>query len=89
MDKMLYGRREAVRLLSISLRSLDYLISGKQLVSRRVGRRVLVPQRALEQFVRTHHIVAKPSSSFRQERQNSVAGASQSPQDARQLRTEG
>jgi excisionase family DNA binding protein len=54
-DKILVGRKEAARLLSVSLRSLDYLIARRELPARRVGRRVLIHRRALEQFaVRDH-----------------------------------
>ena len=53
--KLLLSKREAAQALSISLRGLEYLISRKELVARRVGRRVLIPTAALEQFVRRDH----------------------------------
>jgi hypothetical protein len=40
---MLYTRKEAAHQLSISIRSLDYLISSKQLNTRRIGSRILIP----------------------------------------------
>jgi len=55
-DKLLYTKREAAQLLSISLRSLDYLIVSQQLATRRIGRRVLVHRDSVEQFARTDHV---------------------------------
>ena len=54
-DKILVNRKEACRLLSLSLRSLDYLIMRRELPARRVGRRVLIPRHALELFARRDH----------------------------------
>jgi excisionase family DNA binding protein len=54
-DQILLNRKEAARLLSVSLRSLDYLIQRRELPARRVGRRVLIPRRALEQFAQRDH----------------------------------
>jgi len=42
-DKLLLSRREAAALLSISQRSLDYLIAENILPVRRIGSRVLIP----------------------------------------------
>lgn len=55
-DKVLYTKREAAHLLSISLRSLDYLIVSHQLPTRRIGRRVLVHRESIEQFARMDHV---------------------------------
>jgi excisionase family DNA binding protein len=49
-DKLLVSRRDAAAMLSISLRTLDKLVSGKCIAVRKVGARVLVPRRALERF---------------------------------------
>jgi hypothetical protein len=54
-ERLLYSRRDAARLLSISTRSLDYLIGTKQLTARRLGRRLLVPRTELLRFVRADH----------------------------------
>jgi hypothetical protein len=54
-DKLLLSRREAAALLSISQRSLDYLIAGKILPVRRIGSRVLIPTGVLLRFARTDH----------------------------------
>jgi excisionase family DNA binding protein len=51
-EKVLYTKREAAHLLSISLRSLDYLIFSQQLPARRIGRRVLLHRDSIEQFAR-------------------------------------
>ena len=55
-EKVLYTKREAAELLSISIRSLDYLITSRQLPTRRIGRRVLVHRNAIERFAQTDHI---------------------------------
>ena len=60
-DKILINRREAARLLSISLRSLDYLVLHKELPARRIGRRVLITRRALEEFARRDHLMCAAS----------------------------
>jgi excisionase family DNA binding protein len=53
--KILYTKREAAQLLSISLRCLDYLIVSQQLPTRRIGRRVLVHHDAIELFASVDH----------------------------------
>ena len=54
-DKLLLSRREAAELLSISQRSLDYLIARSILQVRRLGSRVLIPTEALQRFIRADH----------------------------------
>ena len=49
---LLEERNDAARMLRISLRKLEYLIADKKLKVVRIGKRVLVPRRALEEFVR-------------------------------------
>lgn len=46
------GREEAAEMLSISRRSLDYLLAQKQLTFRRIGSRVLIPVSDLKRFSR-------------------------------------
>jgi excisionase family DNA binding protein len=53
--RLLYTRKEAARQLSISVRSLDYLIATKQLATRRLGKRVMIPHSELVRFARAHH----------------------------------
>lgn len=52
---LLVSKREAAALLGICLRSVDNLIAAKQLPSRRIGRRVLIPYNALAAFARRDH----------------------------------
>lgn len=54
-DQILLSRKQAAVALSVSLRTLDSLISSKQILVRRIGRRCLIPWRALEQFARHDH----------------------------------
>jgi excisionase family DNA binding protein len=54
-DRLLIGRREAARMLSISQRSLDYLIANKQLTTRRIGTRVLISVTDLQRYARADH----------------------------------
>lgn len=54
-DRILYSRKDAAECLSISVRSLDYLIEGGQLSTRRIGKKVLVPAAELKKFARSDH----------------------------------
>ncbi len=49
--RLLYGRREAAQLLSISVRSLDYMVADGRLRCRRIGGRVLLTPQELARFV--------------------------------------
>jgi excisionase family DNA binding protein len=53
--RLLYDRKEAARQLSISVRSLDYLIGQKKLTTRRLGKKVLVPHAELVRFASANH----------------------------------
>jgi len=53
--RLLVGRKEAARMLSISERSLDYLLSNQQLHARRIGSRVLIAVTELERYARADH----------------------------------
>jgi Helix-turn-helix domain len=55
MEKFLYSRKEAAHALGISVRSLDYLIAGKQLDTRRIGKKVLVTRASLAAFASGNH----------------------------------
>jgi Helix-turn-helix domain len=55
IEKLLYSRREAAAALSLSIRSVDYLISSGQLTTRRIGRKILIPVIELRKFARTDH----------------------------------
>lgn len=54
-DRILVGRREAARMLSISQRSIDYLVANRQLNVRRIGGRVLIPVNELRRYARADH----------------------------------
>jgi len=47
--------REAAAMLSISPRSVQNYIRAKTLPARKIGRRTVIPVRALEAFLRTDH----------------------------------
>jgi len=42
-------------MLSISVRSLDYLIAGRELETRRIGKKVLIPYGSLSRFSQANH----------------------------------
>jgi excisionase family DNA binding protein len=46
---------EAARRLGISARTLATLVARKELPSRKIGRRRVIPVKALEQFLRNDH----------------------------------
>ena len=53
MEQILVSRLEAAKALSISVRSLDYIIAqGKLPGVRKLGKRVLILKAALERFAR-------------------------------------
>jgi excisionase family DNA binding protein len=54
-QKLLFSREEAAAALSISIRSLDYLIANKELSARRIGTRVLIQAADLRKFARGDH----------------------------------
>lgn len=53
--RLLYDRREAARQLSISVRSLDYLIAAGVFETRRIGKKVLITHRSLVRFAQGNH----------------------------------
>jgi len=48
--QILLSKQDAADALGISLRTVDHLIAGKRLPVMKIGKRVLVPRKALEQF---------------------------------------
>ena len=54
-ERLFVGRSEAAQMLSISCRALDYLIGKKQLNTRRIGSRVLIPMADLLHFCQGDH----------------------------------
>ena len=61
--RMLYDRKQAARQLSISIRSLDYLIAGKKFDTRRIGKKVLVTHASLKRYAAGNHYDAITSRS--------------------------
>jgi hypothetical protein len=61
--RLLYDRREAARQLSISVRSLDYIIASKGLDTRRIGKKVLVTHASLVRYASANHFGAITSRS--------------------------
>jgi hypothetical protein len=55
VKKLLYSKRETAWALGISVRAVDYLISTKQLNTRRIGGRVLIPAKEVERFAASNH----------------------------------
>jgi len=55
LPKVLLSKKEAAQALSISLRSLEYLIAQCLIHTRRIGRRVLIPVAAIEKFAKQNH----------------------------------
>jgi hypothetical protein len=48
--RLLYDRKSAAAMLSISVRSLDYLIVNRNIASRKIGSRVLIHHDDLTRF---------------------------------------
>ncbi len=55
MDTLLLSKHEAARLLGLSIRSLEHLISRKEIPTRRIGRRVLIARSAVESFAQARN----------------------------------
>jgi hypothetical protein len=55
IEKLLYSRQNAAEALSLSIRSIDYLISTQRLPMRRVGGKVMIPASAVQRFAREDH----------------------------------
>lgn len=54
-SRLLYDRKTAAKMLSISLRSLAYLLSRGEIHFRRIGAKTLIPHSELVSFARGHH----------------------------------
>jgi hypothetical protein len=55
MEKLLYDRKSAAAALSISVRSLDYLLANQMFDTRRVGKKVLITAGSLRKFAAANH----------------------------------
>jgi excisionase family DNA binding protein len=51
-DVLAVDTREAARMLSVSSRTIQNYITAKMLPARKIGRRTVIPVRALENFLR-------------------------------------
>ena len=49
-QKLLFSKKESGHILSLSVRTIDYLIQCRELDVRRVGKRVLITRESLEKF---------------------------------------
>ena len=54
-ERILFDRKSAAAALSISVRSLDYLVADGQLDTRRIGRKVLIHRSELRRFAQADH----------------------------------
>jgi excisionase family DNA binding protein len=54
-EQILISKREAAAMLGLSVRTLENLISIKELPARRIGSRCLVERLVLERFARRDH----------------------------------
>jgi excisionase family DNA binding protein len=54
-EQLLISKREAAAVLGVSVRTLENLLSLKELPARRIGRRCLIERRALEVFAKRDH----------------------------------
>lgn len=54
-EPVVLNKKEAAQVLGVSLRTIDRLIALKELPVRRLGRRVLIPRIALDNFLRRDH----------------------------------
>lgn len=54
-EQLLVSKRDAAAMLGLSIRTLENLISLKELPARRIGRRCMIERQALERFARRDH----------------------------------
>jgi hypothetical protein len=55
VEKLLYSKQDAAEALSLSVRSIDYLITTQRLPMRRLGGKVMIPANAVRRFARRDH----------------------------------
>ena len=58
ITKLLFDRKSAAIVLSISVRSLDYLIARGEFDTRRIGRKILISAGSLKRFAAGNHFGA-------------------------------
>lgn len=54
-EPLMHTKSEAASLLRVCPRTIDNLIAAKELIARKVGRRVLIPRTSLLSFIRHDH----------------------------------
>jgi excisionase family DNA binding protein len=57
--KLMLNKREAAEMLSISVRTIENLMTNGELTFRRIGKRVLIPWKAIVQFTRADHVTGR------------------------------
>lgn len=62
VTKIAVSTREAARMLSVSPRTIQNYVAAKMLPSRKIGRRTVIPVKALEAFIR--HDQPSPKASL-------------------------
>lgn len=60
MDTLLLSKHEAARVLGVSIRKLENLISRREIPTRRIGRRVLITRSAVESFAKAANSTENP-----------------------------
>ena len=54
-ERILRSKRDTAVTLGISVRTLEHLVTVREIIPRRIGRRVLFDTREIERFVRRDH----------------------------------
>ena len=54
-SRLLYDRKESARQISLSVRSLDYLIAAKTFRTIRIGKKVMIPHSELVRYASSNH----------------------------------
>jgi excisionase family DNA binding protein len=57
--QLLFTKKEAAAMLGLSVRSVDYLLAGRELAYRKIGRKVLIPKATLVRFASGDHPIVK------------------------------
>jgi excisionase family DNA binding protein len=57
--QLLFTKREAAAMLGLSVRSVDYLLAGRELEYRKIGRKVLIPKAAILGFAKHDHQIVR------------------------------
>jgi len=60
METLLLSKQDAARMLGVSIRSLEHLVSRQEIPTRRIGRRVLIARSAIESFAKANTCTTLP-----------------------------